>query len=91
MLSLFVSSTESLLTDLARAVEQRDAVQAARQAHQIRGAAAYLGAGEEITGLAGEVEAHAKARDWDPCATAVEDLEAAFIRLRLEIDDQLGG
>jgi two-component system sensor histidine kinase/response regulator len=90
MLSLFVSSTESLLTDLARAVEQRDAVQAARQAHQIRGAAAYLGAGE-VTGLAGEVEAHAKARDWDPCATAVEDLEAAFIRLRLEIDDQLGG
>ena len=90
MLSLFVSSTESLLTDLARAVDQRDAVQAARQAHQIRGAAAYLGAGE-ITGLAGAVEAHAKARDWDPCATAMEDLEAAFIRLRLEIDTHLGG
>jgi len=90
MLSLFVSSTESLLTDLARALDQRDATQVARQAHQIRGAAAYLGA-SEVAGLAGEVEAHAKARDWDPCATAMEDLEAAFIRLRLEIDTHLGG
>jgi PAS domain S-box-containing protein len=90
MLSLFVSSTESLLTDLARTLAERDATQAPRQAHQIRGAAAYLGAGE-VVGLAGEVEAHAKARDWNACATAMEDLEAAFIRLRLEIDTHLGG
>jgi CheY-like chemotaxis protein/HPt (histidine-containing phosphotransfer) domain-containing protein len=86
MLHLFVSSTEGLLGDLANAVNMRDAGQAARQAHQIKGAAAYLGA-EEITRLASETETLAKARDWGPCAEALEDLEAAFISVRLEIEN----
>jgi HPt (histidine-containing phosphotransfer) domain-containing protein len=75
-----------LLGDLANAVNMRDAGQAARQAHQIKGAAAYLGA-EEITRLASETETLAKARDWGPCAEALEDLEAAFISVRLEIEN----
>jgi PAS domain S-box-containing protein len=85
MLRLFVSSTEGLLTDLANAVNKRDPGQAARQAHQIKGAAAYLGA-EEITRLASETETLAKAQDWGPCTEALEDLEAAFISIRLEIE-----
>jgi PAS domain S-box-containing protein len=87
MLHLFVSSTEGLLGDLSNAVSMRDAGQAARQAHQIKGAAAYLGA-EEITRLASETETLAKARDWGPCAEALEDLEAAFISVRLEIENR---
>ncbi len=85
MLRLFVSSTEGLLTELASAVDKRDSGQAARQAHQIKGAAAYLGA-EEITRLASETETLAKDQDWGPCTEALEDLEAAFISIRLEIE-----
>ncbi|MEW5786667.1 MAG: ATP-binding protein [Pseudomonadota bacterium] len=85
MLSLFVTSSEGLLNDLARAVAGQDVGQAARQAHQLKGAAAYLGA-EEVASLAAETEAQAKAGDWAACLAAQEDLEAAFIRVRLEIE-----
>jgi CheY-like chemotaxis protein/HPt (histidine-containing phosphotransfer) domain-containing protein len=85
MLRLFISSTESLLADLARAVENRDATQTARQAHQIKGAAAYMGA-EVMTALASETESLAKVADWPACIAAQEDLEAAFIALRLAME-----
>jgi PAS domain S-box-containing protein len=85
MLSLFISSSEGLLADLAQAVENRDAEQTARQAHQIKGAAAYMGA-EAMTELASEVETQARAADWPACIAAQEDLEAAFIGLRLNME-----
>ncbi len=84
MLDLFVSSSEGLLTALTDALSGRDGAQAARQAHQLKGAAAYLGAAE-LTALAAEVENLAKAEDWEACASTADDLEAAFIALRLEI------
>jgi HPt (histidine-containing phosphotransfer) domain-containing protein len=90
MLRLFVSSTEGLLADLAIAVEARDASQTARQAHQIKGAAAYMGA-EAMTELASETETQAKAADWPACTAAQEDLEAAFITVRLEMETHTGG
>lgn len=85
MLRLFISSTESLLADLAQAVEKRDAIQTARQAHQIKGATAYMGA-EAMTALASDTENLDKAADWPACITAQEDLEAAFITLRLAME-----
>ena len=85
MLGLFVSSTEDLLEELARALDSKDATLAARQAHQIKGASSYLGAAE-VTSLAAEAETRAKAGELDACRVALEDLEAAFIRVRLEID-----
>ena len=88
MLRLFVSSTEPLLETLSQAVLDEDAPQAARQAHQIKGAAAYLGA-TEMTRHAGATEQHAKAGDCAGCAEAMEELEASFIALRLEIEDEI--
>ncbi|MEW5769702.1 MAG: ATP-binding protein [Pseudomonadota bacterium] len=85
MLSLFISSTEPLLDALSRASQQQDAAQAARHAHQIKGAAAYLGAAD-MTRHAAQAEQSAKAGDCIACAEALEELEAAFIALRLEID-----
>ena len=85
MLGLFVSSTEGLLEELARALDRKDATLAARQAHQIKGASSYLGAAE-VTSLAAEAETRAKAGELDACRVALEDLEAAFISVRLEID-----
>ena len=88
MLQLFISSTEPLLEALGRAIRAGDARQAARQAHQIKGAAAYLGA-EEMTRHAAATEKRAKAGDCPGCIEAMEDLEAAFIALRLELEDEI--
>jgi PAS domain S-box-containing protein len=88
MLHLFVASSESLLAELAAAVEQRDAARTLRHAHQIKGAAAYLGI-EAMAGLAAEVEEAARGGDWAACLTAQEDLEAAFIAVRLRIDTRV--
>lgn len=88
MLRLFVSSTEPLLEALSQAIIAEDAAQAARQAHQIKGAAAYLGA-TEMTLHAGTTEQRAKAGDCPGCAEAQEELEAAFIALRLEIEEEI--
>jgi PAS domain S-box-containing protein len=85
MLRLFISSTETLLADLASAVEQRDAASTARQAHQIKGAAAYMGV-TAMTELASETESHARSDDWPACIAAQEDLEAAFISVRLSME-----
>jgi len=96
MLRLFINSTERLLADLAQAVDSRDAVQTARQAHQIKGAAAYMGA-ETMTELASETETQAKAAQmdkadsWPACIAAQEDLEAAFIAVRLEMEAYVNG
>ena len=88
MLTLFLSSSEDLLAQLAQALEAHDLPHAARQAHQIKGAAAYLGA-ETVTALAAEVEAAAKAGEVEACLTTQEDLEAAFIRLSIPIRQEL--
>ena len=84
MLTLFVSSTESLLMDMAQAGDRGDTGLVARLAHQIKGAAAYIGA-EEVARLAGETESLAKAGDQAASQEAREDMEAAFIAVRLEI------
>ncbi len=88
MLQLFISSTEPLLESLGRAIRAGNTAQAARQAHQIKGAAAYLGA-EEMTRHAAATEQRAKAGDCPGCTEAMEELEAAFIALRLELEDEI--
>ncbi|MBU1664549.1 MAG: response regulator, partial [Gammaproteobacteria bacterium] len=88
MLTLFLSSSEDLLEQLVQALTKNDLPLAARQAHQLKGATAYLGAGE-ATALVAEVEASAKAGDLEACLTAQEDLEAAFIRLLIPIRQEL--
>lgn len=92
MLELFISSSEPLLDALSRSILAKDAPQAARQAHQIKGAAAYLGA-LGMTRHAGATEERARAGDCPGCIEHMEELESAFIALRLEMEkviNQLG-
>lgn len=84
MLNLFLGSSEELLDKLARALAASELGEVARQAHQLKGASAYLGA-DEATELAAALEASAKAGDLDACRTHQEDLESAFIRLLIPI------
>jgi len=88
MLSLFLHSSEELLGQLAEVLAVGNLPQAARLAHQLKGASSYLGA-DETTELAGAVEATAKAGDVDACLAHQEDLEAAFIRLFIPIREEL--
>jgi HPt (histidine-containing phosphotransfer) domain-containing protein len=85
MLRLFVESTEALLASHAEAAARREVQLCARHAHQIKGAAAYLGAAE-ILELAGAAEQAAKDEDWEALLRWQEDLEAAFIRLKRVIE-----
>jgi CheY-like chemotaxis protein len=86
MLALYISSSETLLTQLAQAIDEADFPHAARHAHQIKGASAYIGA-DAVTRLSAALETAAKTEDLTCCRDTLEDLEAAFIRCRLEIEE----
>ncbi len=88
MLTLFLSSSEDLLSQLSQSLEADNLPQAARLAHQIKGAAAYFGA-EAARELASAMEAAAKAGDLETSRSAQEDLEAEFIRLTHPIHAEL--
>ncbi len=88
MLALCLSSSEDLLAQLARALEAPDLALAARLAHQIKGATAYLGASEATT-LASEIEDSARSDNLEASLTAQEELESAFIRLLIPIREEI--
>lgn len=88
MLRLFIDSTEPLLASQAAAARTQDTRQCARQAHQIKGAAAYIGAGE-LASLAAAVEQTAKTEDWESMPDRIEETEAAFIRLKLAMEKHI--
>ncbi|MBK6741888.1 MAG: response regulator [Hydrogenophilales bacterium] len=77
MLQLFIDSTEELLAKLATALAQGNAVQSAREAHQIKGAAAYLGE-RHITDLAAALETAAKQENLDAARNVLATLQTAF-------------
>jgi HPt (histidine-containing phosphotransfer) domain-containing protein len=77
MLELFISSTQPILVALRTAISNEDTAQASRQAHQIKGAAAYLGA-DLMTQHAADAERFGKLGQFDACAKSTDQLEAAF-------------
>jgi two-component system sensor histidine kinase/response regulator len=79
LLTLYLSSTQSLIEQLASACERRDHAQAAARAHEIKGASAYIGA-HEIRDITRTLELAAKADDWEKAQECLDELEPAFIR-----------
>jgi PAS domain S-box-containing protein len=79
LLTLYLSSTQSLIEQLASACERRDHAQAAARAHEIKGASAYIGA-HEIREITRTLELGAKADDWEKVQECLDELEPAFIR-----------
>jgi PAS domain S-box-containing protein len=84
MLTVFIDSTGPLLKALGDDLARGDAKQAARQAHQIKGAAAYLDA-PELTRLATEAEAAAKSTDLERAAKVLPALQEAFDSLSVRM------
>jgi PAS domain S-box-containing protein len=88
MLALFINSSQPLLAGLRQACAARQAEQAARLSHQLKGAAAYIGA-EAMTLAARCAEGAAKAQAWDRLQTCLTELETAFEGVRAEMERQL--
>ncbi len=79
LLTLYLSSTQSLIEQIAVAFESRDHAQVAARAHEIKGASAYIGA-YDLQQIARNLELAAKAQEWDKVQESVDELEPAFIR-----------
>ncbi len=85
MLTVFVDSTATSLEILQLALTGRDPSRFAREAHQLKGAAAFTGA-HELLPLAVQLENLAKDEDWDTAASRLTELEQAFERIKRQIE-----
>jgi len=79
LLTLYLSSTQSLIEQLTTACAARDHLQASARAHEIKGASAYIGA-HEIREIARNLEHAANTHDWEKAREYIDELEPAFIR-----------
>ena len=77
MLALFISSNEPLLQDLLQAAAAADTERVRRAAHQIKGAAAYLGA-DALAEAARRIENAARSGELDEFERNLGDLKQAF-------------
>ncbi|MBI5937141.1 MAG: response regulator [Betaproteobacteria bacterium] len=85
MLTLFVDSTATSLEVLHLALMARDQGRLAREAHQLKGAAAFTGA-HELLPLAARLEDLANRQDWDAADGQLQELEQAVGRLNRQIE-----
>lgn len=79
LLTLYLSSTQSLIEQIAAACEAQDHAQVAARAHEVKGASAYIGA-YDLQEIARNLELAAKAQEWAKIHENVDELEPAFIR-----------
>ena len=95
LLTLYLSSTQSLIEQLTAACAAQERAKAAARAHEIKGASAYIGA-HEIRGIARNLEHAAKDGLWEKVQDGIDELEPAFIRAwafvnEIEINEQESG
>jgi PAS domain S-box-containing protein len=81
MLDVFIASTEASLAEIEAALGRADAQACARQAHQIKGAAAYLDA-RRVGEQAAALERAAKSADLADAQNVLAALQSAFADLR---------
>ena len=85
LLTLYLSTTQTLIEELSAACGQQDRRACAAKAHEIKGASAYVGAREMQT-LARNIEAAAKDEAWDKAREYLDELEPAFIRVWAQVN-----
>jgi len=95
LLTLYLSSTQSLIEQLTAACAAQERAKAVARAHEIKGASAYIGA-HEIREIARNMEHAAKENNWEKVQEGIDELEPAFIRAwafvnEIEISDQDAG
>lgn len=80
VLGLYLTTTQSGIVRLGKAVAARESAAAARIAHEIKGASAYIAA-QDMCRLATQAERAAKTGDWPEADNLFEEMETTFIRL----------
>jgi len=95
LLTLYLSSTQSLIEQLTVACAAQESTKAVARAHEIKGASAYIGA-HEIREIARNMEHAAKEGNWEKVQEGMDELEPAFIRAwafvnEIEIREQDSG
>ncbi|NWG87783.1 MAG: response regulator [Hydrogenophilaceae bacterium] len=85
MLNVFLDSTATSLEILRVALLGEDASRLAREAHQLKGAAAFTGA-RELLALASQLEVTAKQADWPGIEPQLDALNQAFEQLKSQIE-----
>ena len=84
MLELFITSTDQLIAAIKSDFVLQAADKIARNAHQIKGAAAYMGAASLVS-IAANLESAAKAAAWVQVEQASNELEVCHARLSAEM------
>ncbi len=85
LLTLYLSTTQTLIEELSAACAREDRRACAAKAHEIKGASAYVGA-REMQALAKQIEAAAKQAEWGKVREHLEELEPAFIRVWAQVN-----
>lgn len=80
LLAIYLSTTQTLIDKLERAIDEQNSRTCARTAHEIKGASAYIGA-LEMQELARHIELSAKEEKWHEVERSFEETEPAFIRV----------
>ena len=90
LLSEYLAATAIDVHGMQQAREAGDAVQLARQAHKIKGAAKLVGA-HELAQAAADLEMAAKAQDWPQLLPLCTDVRTCAERLRLHVQESFPG
>lgn len=85
LLALYLSTTQTLIEELATACGREDRRGCAAKAHEIKGASAYVGA-REMQGIAKNIETAAKQAEWAKVRDYLDELEPAFIRVWAQVN-----
>jgi PAS domain S-box-containing protein len=87
LLGDYLAATAIDIQSMQQAREAGDAVQLARQAHKIKGAAKLVGA-HELAQAATDLEMAAKATDWPSVLPLCADVQTCAERLRLHVQEK---
>jgi CheY-like chemotaxis protein len=85
LVQLFTQECPANMAAIRQAQDDRDVPLLERLAHTLKGASANLGA-QRVFASASELEAHARAEDWDHTGVAIENLQRELSRLLPELD-----
>jgi HPt (histidine-containing phosphotransfer) domain-containing protein len=88
LMPLFISTTASSLGEIRKAMKNRALSNVVAKAHEIKGAAAGVGAAK-VSACSKDLEMAAKQEDWQLIEQSVADLELAFERLTAIVNQSL--
>ena len=86
LLALYLDTTPPLLEKLNASITRKDSA-GTRAAHEIKGASAYIAAGE-MAALARNIEKEIRDAAWEQAGEHFEQMEAAFIRVLAYVHQQ---